>query len=82
MPMPTPDNGDTALSPMRVRPNPIVFSALASAITPAAKPRAAAGKLTRGVLNGSQNCSTIASTPKIKMGQPPDVAGPSTRTMG
>ena len=52
MPMPMPDNGDMAVSPMMVRPNPIVFSALASAITPAAKPSAAAGKLTRGVLNG------------------------------
>ena len=65
-----------------VRPNPIVFSALANAIRPAAKPNAAAGKLTRGVLNGSQNCSTMVNTPKIKIGQPPDVAGPITRTIG
>lgn len=82
MPMPMPDNGDMAVSPMMVRPNPIVFNALAKAITPAAKPNAAASKLTRGVLNGSQNCSTMVSTPKIKMGQPPDVTGPITRTIG
>ncbi len=80
--MPTPVRGEIACSPMRMRPNPIVLSALASAIMPAAKPKAAAGKLTRGVRNCGQNCSTIASTPNNKIGQPPEVAGPNTRTTG